>query len=104
MKLRVRLTAPMALRPTLLRGLRMNIEGRLSKLEAKAPAGDDWRAFRVIGESAEECQAAIDRLITSGEARATDQFMCRLIVDPAPLNSLPRSLVIGSEHRGARRE
>jgi hypothetical protein len=41
----------------------MNIEGRLSKLEAKAPSGDDWKVFRVIGDSAEECQAAIERLI-----------------------------------------
>jgi hypothetical protein len=60
----------------------MNIENRLSKLEAKAPAEDDWKAFRVIGHSDEECQAAFDRLIASGEARPTDHFMCRLIVSP----------------------
>ena len=86
----------------------MNIEGRLSKLEARAPSGDDWRVFRVIGDSAEECQAAIDRLIASGEARPTDQFVSRLIIDPvtrsSPFNSLPRSLVIGSEYGAARRE
>jgi hypothetical protein len=60
----------------------MNIENRLSKLEAKAPAEDDWKVFRVIGRSDEECQAGIDRLISSGEARPTDRFMCRLIVSP----------------------
>jgi hypothetical protein len=60
----------------------MGIEHRLAKLEAKAPAADDWKVFRVIGDSAEECQAAIDRLIASGEARSTDQFVSRLIVDP----------------------
>jgi hypothetical protein len=33
----------------------------------------------VIGRSDEECQAGIDRLIASGEARPTHRFMCRLI-------------------------
>jgi hypothetical protein len=28
----------------------MNIGNRLSKLEAKAPIGEDWKVFRVIGE------------------------------------------------------
>jgi hypothetical protein len=60
----------------------MNIENRLSKLEAKAPAEHDWKVFRVIGDSREECQAAIDRLIASGEARPTDHFVSRIIVDP----------------------
>jgi uncharacterized protein YjaG (DUF416 family) len=60
----------------------MNIENRLSKLEAKAPADDDWKVFRVIGHSAEECQAAIDRLIASGEARPSDHFVSRIIVSP----------------------
>lgn len=60
----------------------MTIESRLSKLEARAPSGDDWKVFRVIGDSDAECQAAIDRLIASGEALATDRFVCRLIVDP----------------------
>ncbi|SHN66266.1 hypothetical protein SAMN05444170_0889 [Bradyrhizobium erythrophlei] len=60
----------------------MRIEQRLSKLEAKVPAGDDWKVFRVIGDSAEECQAAIDGLIASGEARESDQFVCRVIIDP----------------------
>jgi hypothetical protein len=60
----------------------MNIENRLSKLEAKAPADDDWKVFRVIGDSEEECQAAIDRLIASGEARPTDHFVSRIIVSP----------------------
>jgi hypothetical protein len=60
----------------------MNIGNRLLKLEAKAPAGVDWKVFRVIGDSAEECQAAIDRLIASGEARQTDHFVSRLIIDP----------------------
>jgi hypothetical protein len=88
----------------------MNIGNRLSKLEAKAPIGEDWKVFRVIGDSAEECQAAIDRLIASGEARSTDHFVSRLIVDPVirpshqPFNSLPRTTVIGSEYRAARRE
>ena len=61
----------------------MNIENRLSKLEAKAPAEDDWKVFRVIGDSKEECQAAIERLIASGEARRTDHFVSRIIVSPA---------------------
>jgi hypothetical protein len=60
----------------------MNIESRLSKLEAKAPSGDDWKVFRVIGDSDEECQAAIDRLIASGEALPTDRFVSRVIVAP----------------------
>jgi hypothetical protein len=60
----------------------MNVENRLSKLEAKAPADDDWKVFRVIGHSAEECQAAIDRLIASGEARPSDHFVSRIIVSP----------------------
>jgi len=63
----------------------MSISARLSKLEAKAPAEDDWRAFRVIGISEEECQSGIDLLIASGDARLTDRFVCRLIVDPKPL-------------------
>ena len=66
-------------------GLQMNIEGRLSKLEAKAPIGDDWKVFRVIGDSAEECQAEIEKLIPSGEARSTDHFVSRIIVDPVRL-------------------
>ena len=60
----------------------MNIESRLSKLEAKAPVGDDWKVFRVIGRSDEECQAAIDRLVASGEARPHDRFLSRIIVAP----------------------
>jgi uncharacterized protein YjaG (DUF416 family) len=60
----------------------MNIESRLSKLEAMAPSGDDWKVFRVIGDSDEECQATIDRLIASGEALPTNHFFCRLIVEP----------------------
>jgi hypothetical protein len=60
----------------------MNIESRLSKLEAKAPAEDDWKVFRVIGRSDEECQAGIDRLIASGEARPHDRFISRVMVSP----------------------
>jgi hypothetical protein len=79
----------------------MNIEGRLSKLEAKAPSGDDWKVFRVIGDSAEECQAAIERLIASGEARLTDRFVCRLIVSPSAraeaMNGRPDSLMHGEK-------
>jgi hypothetical protein len=60
----------------------MNIENRLSKLEAKAVSDDDWKVFRVIGNSDEECQAAIDRLIASGEARPTDHFVSSIIVSP----------------------
>jgi hypothetical protein len=56
----------------------MNIENRL----AKAVSDDDWKVFRVIGNSDEECQAAIDRLIASGEARPTDHFVSRIIVSP----------------------
>jgi hypothetical protein len=44
----------------------MNFENRLSKLEAKAPAEDDWKVFRVIGETQEECQAGIDRRVRRG--------------------------------------
>jgi hypothetical protein len=62
----------------------MNIEIRLSKLESKAPSGDDWKVFRVIGDSDEECQAGINRLISSGEAQPSDHFVCRLIVSPEP--------------------
>jgi hypothetical protein len=62
----------------------MSIANRISKLEAKAMPGDDFKVFRVIGDSDEECQAAIDRLIASGEARPTDHFVSRIIVDPPP--------------------
>lgn len=62
----------------------MSISARLTKLETKAPAEDDWRGFRVIGTSEEECQSGIDGLIASGAARPTDRFVCRLIVDPKP--------------------
>ena len=58
----------------------MNIENRPSKLEAKPPSDDDWKVFRVIGHSDEECQAAIDRLIASGEARSYDRFISRVMV------------------------
>jgi hypothetical protein len=60
----------------------MNIGNRLSKLEAKAPADDDWKIFRVIGYSDQECQAGIDRLIETGEARASDRFVSRIFVTP----------------------
>ena len=60
----------------------MNIENRLSKLEAKTVSDDDFKVCRVIGDTEEECQAGIDRLISSGEALPTDHFVCRLIVDP----------------------
>ena len=60
----------------------MNIENRLSKLEAKSVSDDDFKVFRVIGNSDEECQAAIDRLLASGEARSTDHFVSRIIVSP----------------------
>jgi hypothetical protein len=60
----------------------MSIANRISKLEAKTSSDDDFKVFRVIGHSDEECQAGIDRLIASGEARPTDRFMCRLIVSP----------------------
>jgi hypothetical protein len=61
----------------------MNIENRISKLEAKSLSEDDWKVFRVIGNSEEEIQAGIDRLISSGEALLTDHFSCRLIVSPS---------------------
>jgi hypothetical protein len=60
----------------------MNINFRLSKLEAKTLSGDDFKVFRVIGETEEELQAGIDRLIASGEALSTDHFFCRLMVSP----------------------
>jgi hypothetical protein len=60
----------------------MNIENRISKLEAKTSSGDDFKVFRVIGETEEELQAGIDRLIASGEALPSDHFFCRLMVSP----------------------
>ena len=56
----------------------MNIENRLSKLEAKTVSDDDFKVLRVIGDSDEECQAAINRLVTSGEARPHDRFISRV--------------------------
>jgi hypothetical protein len=73
----------------------MNIENRLSKLEAKAPPSeDDWKVFRVIGDSDEECQAAIDRLIASGEARSHDRFISRIIVSPPPRDEAGRPISV----------
>lgn len=60
----------------------VKIESRLRKLEAKVPSDEAWKGFRVIGDTEAECQAGIDRLIETGEARAFDRFMCRLIVSP----------------------
>ena len=65
----------------------MSIANRISKLEAKTSSDDDFKVFRVIGNTEEECQAGIDRLIASGEARPTDRFMCRLIVSPGDVPS-----------------
>jgi hypothetical protein len=79
----------------------MSIRARISKLEAKAPAEDDWKVFRVIGHSDEECQAGIDRLIASREARPTDRFICRLIVDP-PIGDEAGPIARGESHQGAR--
>jgi hypothetical protein len=70
----------------------MNIENRLSKLEAKTVSDDDFRVFRVIGDSDEECQAAIDRLIACGEARPTDHFVSRVIVSPPPRDEVGRPI------------
>ena len=53
----------------------MNINFRLSKLEAKTSSGDDFKVFRVIGETEEELQAGIDRLIASGEALPTGHYV-----------------------------
>ncbi len=61
----------------------MSIANRILKLEAKAAVGDDFKVFRVIGKTDEECQAGIDRLIASGEALPTDHFFCRVLVSPA---------------------
>jgi hypothetical protein len=68
----------------------VNLEYRLRKLEAKAPSDEDWKVFQVIGDSEEECRAAIDRLIASGEARSTDHFLSRIIVDPPPRDEAGR--------------
>jgi hypothetical protein len=61
----------------------INLENRLRKLEAKAMPGDDFKVFRVIGETEEELQAGIDRLIASGEALPTDHFFLSTDGEPA---------------------
>ena len=66
----------------------MSINFRLSKV----PSGEDWKVFQVIGDSAEECQAAIDRLIDSGEACTIDRFVSRIIVDPPPRDEAGRPI------------
>jgi hypothetical protein len=38
----------------------MNIANRISKLEAKAMPGDDFKVFRVIGETGTGCNAQYD--------------------------------------------
>jgi hypothetical protein len=76
----------------------MNIENRLSKLEAKTSTGDDFKVFRVIGETEEELQTGIDRLLASGEALPTDHFFCRLIVSP------PIRDVAGSKPQGGKKK
>jgi hypothetical protein len=80
----------------------MNIENRLSKLEAKTVSDDDFKVFRVIGNSDEECQAAIDRLIESGEALPTDHFFCRLIVSPPIRDEAGRPIPVTAD-KGMRR-
>jgi hypothetical protein len=62
------------------------------QLEAKTSCGDDFKVFRVIGHSDEECQAGIDRLIASGEALLSDHFFCRLIVRPGDVPRASGSL------------
>lgn len=53
---------------------------RLSRLEERyAPSGHPDRWHRVIGRSQRELDIQIDELVTSGQARASDGFVCRLI-------------------------
>jgi predicted transcriptional regulator len=60
----------------------MNLQARLSKLEATASQDKHriWR--RVIGDSKEECEAKRRALIGAGEALETDGFFFRILVSP----------------------
>ncbi|MET4487647.1 hypothetical protein ABIA94_003218 [Bradyrhizobium sp. LA7.1] len=58
-----------------------SIETRLQKLEAVAvPRFTPWR--RIIGNSAAECEVAMEAMIASGQAARSDRFGFRIIVSP----------------------
>jgi hypothetical protein len=61
-----------------------SVEIRLLKLEADQappPVLTPWR--RVIGNSAEECEAQRRGKIEAGQAEETDNFIFRILVSPA---------------------
>jgi hypothetical protein len=60
-----------------------DLEKRLRKLEADQappPVLTPWR--RVIGNSAEECEAQRRGKIEAGQAEETDNFIFRVLVTP----------------------
>ena len=60
----------------------MNLQTRLSKLEATASPENNRPWLRVIGHSEEECEAQRRALIDAGQALESDNFVFRVIVSP----------------------
>jgi hypothetical protein len=60
----------------------MNLQTRLSKLEAIASPEDTRSWLRLIGDSEEECKAKRRALIEAGQALESDNFIFRIIVSP----------------------
>jgi hypothetical protein len=54
----------------------------------------------VIGDTEEECQIGIDRLISSGEPLSTDHFVCRLIVSPTDIRDSCGGTIMADEPFG----
>ena len=61
--------------------MRMNLETRLRKLEGGAPEAFT-PCHRVVGDSAEECEAQRLDMIEAGRADELDEFVFFIIVTP----------------------
>jgi hypothetical protein len=62
---------------------RGNILTRISRLEG-ALMPRPSKTYRMIGDSAEECEVQRRALIDSGKAKESDLFIFRIIVSPEP--------------------
>jgi hypothetical protein len=64
--------------------MRMNLETRLRKLEGGAP--ETFKpCHRVIGDSAQECEAQKRQMIEAGRADELDEFVFFVIVTPGDI-------------------
>jgi hypothetical protein len=64
--------------------MRMNLETRLRKLEGGAPE-TFAPCHRVVGDSAEECEAQKLKMIEAGRADELDEFVFFVIVTPGDI-------------------